>query len=299
VVELLISLPSLISLAFERLDRVFRSEALFETDQIFKVQNFEHHHSHLALEPGESPPTLAAEEGFFKQLAAAFPHLRTVKLSLTSESDNYMERLTTLTHLQEVIIDFPGHLGSGFHKFFQKCGQNLNQLGLTLTQVSANDIEKVSRHCPALKVLHLFFVTLQVDDASERAREKLFPNLEGLYLGLGRTSSPNLTHTLLTDRFISCCSKLRTLYLSGVSGRLDDNYLVHKLEQGCLANLENCHIKEEGRLSKKAYLGLMKHCPLLHRINLSSWNVPRGEFLQLEQEVREQNLDLVLTGGKA
>ena len=31
----------------------------------------------------------------------------------------------------------------------------------------------------------------------------------------------------------------------GVSGRLDDNYLVHKLEQGCLANLENCHIKEE------------------------------------------------------
>jgi hypothetical protein len=117
VVELLISLPSLISLAFERLDRVFRSEALFETGQIFKVQNFEHHHSHLALEPGESPPTLAAEEGFFKQLAAAFPHLRTVKLSLTSESDNYMERLTTLTHLQEVIIDFPGHLGSGFHKF--------------------------------------------------------------------------------------------------------------------------------------------------------------------------------------
>jgi len=165
--------------------------------------------------------------------------------------------------------------------------------------VSANDIEKVSRHCPALKVLHLFFVTLQGDDASDRAREKLFPNLEGLYLGLGRTSSPNLTHTLLTDRFISCCSKLRTLYLSGVSGRLDDNYLVHKLEQGCLANLENCHIKEEGRLSKKAYLGLMKHCPLLHRINLSSWNVPRGEFLQLEQEVREQNLDLVLTGGKA
>merc|ERR1719350_2383100 len=49
VVELLISLPSLISLAFERLDRVFRSEALFETGQIFKVQNFEHHHSHLAL----------------------------------------------------------------------------------------------------------------------------------------------------------------------------------------------------------------------------------------------------------
>ena len=92
-------------------------------------------------------------------------------------------------------------------------------------QVSATDIEKMSRHCPALKVLHLFFVTLQVltshistnhskqlllhvgayphpllailelfmsniyhlspcsllqgDDASERAREKLFPNLEG------------------------------------------------------------------------------------------------------------------------
>ena len=67
-----------------------------------------------------------------------------------------MERLTTLTKLQEVvtiavtqviiiflalknslevIIDFPGHLGSGFHKFFQKCGEKLSQLGLTLTQV--------------------------------------------------------------------------------------------------------------------------------------------------------------------
>ena len=32
------------------------------------------------------------------------PSLRTVKLSLTSESDNYMERLTTLTQLQEVVI---------------------------------------------------------------------------------------------------------------------------------------------------------------------------------------------------
>ena len=80
-------------------------------------------------------------------------------------------------------------------------------------------------------------------------------SVSGLYLGLGRTSSPNLTHTLLTggrlsyffnflvtfaswlfhmddilillqnvlilidsaDRFISCCSKLRTLYLSGDS----------------------------------------------------------------------------------
>ena len=33
--------------------------------------------------------------------------------------------------------------------------------------------------------------------------------------------------------------------IPGVSGRLDDDYLVHKLEQGCLADLENCHIKEE------------------------------------------------------
>ena len=37
--------------------------------------------------------------------------------------------------------------------------------------------------------------------------------------------------------------------LKGVSGRLDDNYLVHKLEQGCLLNLENCHIKEEVDIS--------------------------------------------------
>ena len=77
-----------------------------------------------------------------------------------------MERLTTLTKLQEVvtiavtrvtiavtkviiiflalkkslevIIDFPGHLGSGFHKFFQNCGEKLSQLGLTLTQVNAD-----------------------------------------------------------------------------------------------------------------------------------------------------------------
>ena len=34
-------------------------------------------------------------------------------------------------------------------------------------------------------------------------------------------------------------------------------------------------IRLQGRLSKKAYLGLVKHCPLLHRINLSTWNLPR------------------------
>ena len=108
--------------------------------------------------------------------------------------------------------------------FFCKTAQNLSHYD---DKVSANDIEKVSRHCPALKVLHLFFVNFQVgklliichplnpwitsisltdppfqkcvttssfgskinfeppyslsqgDDASDRAREKLFPNLEG------------------------------------------------------------------------------------------------------------------------
>ena len=134
----------------------------------------------------------------------------------------------------------------------------------------------------------------------------------GLYLGLGRTSSPNLTHTLLTggswanffnilvtfaiswlfhidDLSILLSTRsnsnwfCRPVYklllqiedplsvrwfisifveqslttsivviifmLKGVSGRLDDNYLVHKLEQGCLLNLENCHIKEEVDIS--------------------------------------------------
>ena len=132
-------------------------------------------------------------------------------------------------------------------------------------------------------------------------------SVSGLYLGLGRTSSPNLTHTLLTggrlsyffnflvtfaswlfhmDNILILLSKhsnsnwfCRPVYklllqiedplfvrwfisifveqslttsivviifmLKGVSGRLDDNYLVHKLEQGCLLDLENCHIKEE------------------------------------------------------
>ena len=39
-----------------------------------------------------------------QHLTSSIPSLRTVKLSLTSESDNYMERLTTLTQLQEVVI---------------------------------------------------------------------------------------------------------------------------------------------------------------------------------------------------
>ena len=41
-----------------------------------------------------------------QHLTTSIPSLRTVKLSLTSESDNYMERLTTLTQLQEVVVSF-------------------------------------------------------------------------------------------------------------------------------------------------------------------------------------------------
>ena len=37
-------------------------------------------------------------------------------------------------------------------------------------QVNGADIEKVSRHCPALKVLHLFFVNFQVTQLSAKGR---------------------------------------------------------------------------------------------------------------------------------
>ena len=36
-------------------------------------------------------------------------------------------------------------------------------------QVNGGDIEKVSRHCPALKVLHLFFVNFQVTQLAAKS----------------------------------------------------------------------------------------------------------------------------------
>ena len=132
------------------------------------------------------------------------------------------------------------------------------------------------------------------------------------------------------DRFITSCSKLRTLYLSGwvvsfynwstllwfwkalLMTLIMSSYLIimgfqskyHSRSiwstgrwlpssqagaglscgswelpyqgRGCHHHYHNCKtVQLQGRLSKKAYLGLIKHCPLLHRVNLSSWNIPR------------------------
>ena len=53
--------------------RVFRSEALFKANRIYQMTNYEHHHSHLALERGESPPLLEDHRGYFTSLAKACP----------------------------------------------------------------------------------------------------------------------------------------------------------------------------------------------------------------------------------
>ena len=122
----------------------------------------------------------------------------------------------------------------------------------------------------------------QVEEGREHPGKVLFPNLESLYLGVGRDSSLNQVHTLITgshdlllvrnqcvlthsllDRLLTWCRKLRTLYMSGihqstlytllndhlgrpgVSPRVNDSYLEARLQQGSLHSLESCTIKED------------------------------------------------------
>jgi len=295
VLSLLLHLPSLAYLAFEKLDRVFRSPALFQANRIYQVQNFEQTVSHQDT----ADESVSTRQQYWGALAECCPRLKTAKVNLTPDSDGYIKNLTSLTQLEEVILDFPGSPGPGFRYFFLHCGNNLTQLGLTLREVSAGDVHHLSVHCPALRVLHLFFLIFRESDSSGLdPRMKMFPNLEGLYLGVGRSSSLSLVHSLLTDRLLSHCIKLKTLYLSGVSPRLDDSYILQKLQQGSLSQLENCHIKEEARLGKETYLTLSKYCPALKRLNVSSWNISREEFLRMEERAKNENWDLILIGGK-
>lgn len=269
---------------------MFKSKALFQNNRIYEVQNFEQHQGEDSTKcPGDS---------YFSTLAMACPRLKTVKLNLSCESDGYIRHLAGLNNLEEVILDFPGPLGAGFRHFFHSAGASLTQLGLTLREVAAADVHLLSQHCPSLRVLHLFFIVFQVEEGREHPGKVLFPNLESLYLGVGRDSSLNQVHTLITDRLLTWCRKLRTLYMSGVSPRVNDSYLEARLQQGSLHSLESCTIKEDAQLTRASYLGLMKHCPALRMLNMSSWNIPRKDFLVMQKEAEDLNLDLVLIGGK-
>lgn len=220
VIDLLLNLPNLSYLGYDKIGEVFKSSSIFEANKIYAVQNFEQTVSHMENLEGNINHVVAHQD-FVEKLSDICPRLKTVKLNINKDTDDYVKHLVKIKELEEVIIDYPGSMDLGFHSFLTSSGSRLTQLGLTLRELKVRDIQLISKECDNLRILHLFFANF-IQDASPSTDWLELRNLEGLYLGVSRSCNLTLVHHSLTAKLLPSCPALRTLYLSG--GKSDQGF---------------------------------------------------------------------------
>ena len=156
VVDLLLHLPNLSYLGYEKIGEVFKSSSIFEANRTYRVQNFEQTVSHMENMDGNINHVVAHHD-YLQKLSDICPRLKTVKLNINKDTDDYVMNLIKIKELEEVIIDFPGSMGTGFHSFLSSSGSRLTQLGLTLREFRLENIQLIAKECDNLRILHLFF----------------------------------------------------------------------------------------------------------------------------------------------
>lgn len=97
---------------------------------------------------------------------------------ILQESDDFVQYLESIPHLEELIVDLPGSPGSGFYSLLSSSGERLTQLGLSLGEYKSRDMELIAQECKNLKILHLFFTNYTNTEEYTQTRYAL-PCLEG------------------------------------------------------------------------------------------------------------------------
>lgn len=290
LIDVLLNLSNLRYVACDKIGELFKNPRIFQSGKIFQVENFE-----LSVSSNETDAMDQSDRNYVEKLSSLCPNLRTVKLNINQESDEYVKYLENIAGLQELIIDFPGSLGRGLNSFLSSSGGKLTQLGLSLAEYKSQDMKLIAEECKKLKIFHLFFTNYTNNEEYTQTNYTL-PRLEGLYLGVTRSCNLDLVHKSLTSKILSSCPLLRTVYLTGVSQLFTDNFFCHLLQSQCLVNLENIHVKEDAQLSKKTLENLLLHCPNIRKVNISSWTITKQEIDKILEKLDHDNVNITLVG---
>ena len=178
VIDLLLNLSNLSYLGYDKIGEVFKSSSIFEAKRIYQVQNFEQTVSHMENMEGNINHVVAHQD-FVEKLADICPRLKTVKLNINKDTDDYVKHLVKIKELEEVIIDYPGSMGLGFRCFLTSSGSKLTQLGLTLREFKMEDIQLIAKECENLRILHLFFANF-LQNVSAMSVDLALHHLEGI-----------------------------------------------------------------------------------------------------------------------
>ena len=52
----------------------------------------------------------------------------------------------------------------------------------------------------------------------------------------------------------------------------------------------------QASLSKVSLGTLLQHCPNLRKVNMSTWNITKEEFMQVAKKTQDDNIEIVLIG---
>ena len=54
----------------------------------------------------------------------------------------------------------------------------------------------------------------------------------------------------------------------------------------------------QASLTKVSLGTLLQHCPNLRKVNMSTWNITKEEFMQVAKKTQDDNIEIVLIGPK-
>merc|ERR1712062_360939 len=240
----LLSQPTLRHLGFDKLSQLFKHPTLLQADTAFHLENFEY-----------SFNCIDNEEECLKLIALKFPNVQSMKINILKESENgnVMRHLVTMQNLCQLIIDSVWSLDWPTKQFLSLVGSRLTHLSLSLQLFHAYEMEFIAQECSNLKTLHLFFSNFS-NSSTDKAAEEFLPMkyLEGLYLGVGTECDSDQVHLNLTSKILKNCKNLRTVYLTGVSQRFDDNFVENLIGSNCLQSLETFQLKPKAPLTKSS-----------------------------------------------
>ena len=160
---------------------------------------------------------------------------------------------------------------------------------LNLSKVYGSlDVAVLARHCTHLTKLDLNFVSFINTAPDSEINERLFPELQELFIY--RTTLPSaIVRTFLT------CSEYLEHVAFGECNVIKDEEMINCIEMSSLKHLRELWLGQALHLTIESLRCIMENCPLVTSIgNLAAWNLGPGETAFINEQLVLTNTNLTL-----
>jgi len=236
-------------------------------------------------------------------VAKVCPDLAKITIHVDRPDLSAFETLRRLHTLQlKGVIRGPHHKRLG--DLLGRTGHNLKILEIRNgSEMTLNDIQKISFFCPNLQSLVLHQCTFEEDEFLQYPikNENKFSNLKVFYFSPYFSPNPSPINPIIF--VLTNAINLQQVFIERCS-QISDKHLKNVLEIGGFKHLRNFQLASDvshnlpyyNDMTVESVHNLTEFCPALEDLgDLSKWNVKVNVIEDLEGFVRENNLNLQLS----